>query len=110
MSSSSAVTKVNWSSLASKLKPETLGALNAFRRQHSDLAKKLQDLRDLPTSLDLSPYQAALSNAKVLHEASKTLSAFKPASYNLKDRLDFIQKQESKAVYFPFLFIFFFFF
>lgn len=93
---SSATARIDWTSLATKLKPETMASLNGFRRRHADLSKKLIELKESSVTVDLSGYQ--LKNTKVIAEATKALSAFKPATYDLKERLDFIQKQETKAV------------
>lgn len=94
----SVTTRINWTSLSQQLQPSTQASLNAFRRQHAALAKRLADLKESSLDLDLTVYKQSLKNAKVLQEAQKALSSYKPATLNLKERLDFIASQEKAAV------------
>ena len=94
------MSKINWTSLSSKLRPETLNALNSFRRRHADLSKQLQDLKEQSTSIDFSHYKNTLKNTKVVAEAEKVFTSFKPATIDLKEKLQFIKQQETAAVCF----------
>ncbi|KAJ3415821.1 ATP synthase d subunit [Chytridiales sp. JEL 0842] len=95
---SSAITKVNWGALSSKLKPETVAAVNSFRRRQADLQKTLDELKEANTSIDFESYRKILANKKVVADAEKAFAAFKPATYDLTEQLRIIQEQETKAV------------
>jgi F-type H+-transporting ATPase subunit d len=97
----SLATKVNWGALSSKLKPETVAAVNAFRRRQTDLQKTLDELKEQNTSIDFEHYRKILSNKKVVADAEKAFAAFRPATYDLSEQLRIIDQQEVKAVSLP---------
>ena len=94
----SAAAKVDFASLSTKLRPETVVSLNAFRRKHSELVKELSDLKEASVSIDFKAY-SGLSNQKVVSEAQKALSSFKPAKLDLNKNLSIIKTQEAAAVF-----------
>ncbi|KAJ3294499.1 ATP synthase d subunit [Borealophlyctis nickersoniae] len=94
----SAATKIDWAGLSTKLKPETVAAINAFRRRHMDLTKTVADLKEANTSIDFEHYRRILKNQKVVAEAEKAFKSFTPATYDLAEQLRIIKEQESKAV------------
>lgn len=94
----SAVTRVDWTALTSKLKPETVAALNGFRRRHADLSRTVSELREAQTTVDFAPYKSTLKNQKVVSEAERAFKAFKPATYDLSEQLRIIDEAEAKAV------------
>ncbi|KAI8854178.1 hypothetical protein BC829DRAFT_424533 [Chytridium lagenaria] len=93
----SAVTKIDWAALGSKLKPETVAAVNAFRRRHADLVKTVSELKEQNTTINFEQYRSVLKNQKVVNDAEKAFAAFKPATYDLSEQLRIIQQQEAKA-------------
>ncbi|KAJ3327371.1 ATP synthase d subunit [Blyttiomyces sp. JEL0837] len=92
------VPKIDWTALASKLRPETVASLNAFRRRHADLVKTLNDLKEQQTSIDFAHYRSVLKNQKIVNDAEKSFTAFKPATYDLTEQLRIIESQEAKAI------------
>ncbi|TPX38592.1 hypothetical protein SeMB42_g06646 [Synchytrium endobioticum] len=93
-----AASSVNWSSVTSKLKPETVAALNAFRRRHADLTKQVQEFREQQISIDFGSYQKVLQNKKVVADAERAFTKFSPATIDLSDIIRKIETQESAAV------------
>ncbi|KAJ3098504.1 ATP synthase d subunit [Phlyctochytrium planicorne] len=98
MATRSAVSKIDWVALGSKLKPETLASVNAFRRRHADLVKTIGELKEQSTTIDFEHYRKVLKNKKVVNDAEKAFQAFKPATYDLSEQLRIIEQQEVKAV------------
>lgn len=98
MAAKSAISRIDWSSLQSKVQPETFAALNAFRKRHADLSKTLGDLKEQSTTIDFAHYQKVLKNKKVATEAQKIFSAFKPAAADLSQQLKVIDDAQKKAV------------
>lgn len=93
---------VNWTSLSTKLKPETMASLNAFRRRHADLQKTLVELKEQDTAIDFSHYRKVLKNTKVIDNAEKALKGFKPATYDLTLQIKMIEDAKNNAVCFYF--------
>lgn len=92
-------TKINWTSLLSKLKPDTLAAVNAFRRRHADVSKQLSELRDLDArNLDFADYAKTLkTNKQVVSAAEQAWNAFKPATVSVAEQLRAIEEQEKEV-------------
>lgn len=93
-----AAQKIDWTSLLTKLKPETLAAVNAFRRRHSDLAKQIADLKEQQKPIDFARYRSSLKNTAVVDSAEKAWTSFKPAKFDVAEQLRIIEQQESKAI------------
>ena len=100
MSVKSAAARIDWSGLSSKLRPETVASLAVFRRRHAELNKAVADLREQDIEIDFKHYTSVLKNKKVVAEAQKSISSFKPSSFDLAQQLKVIKEQEQKAVSF----------
>ncbi len=94
----SAARNINWSALSSKLKPDTMASLNAFRRRHADLQKTLTELKEQDKPLDFSSYRSVLKNTKVIDNAEKAFKNFKPVSYDLSEQIKVIEQAHVTAV------------
>ncbi|KAJ3057195.1 ATP synthase d subunit [Rhizophlyctis rosea] len=94
----SAAQRIDWAGVASKLRPETASAINAFRRRHQELAKTVADLREAETTVNFEQYRKVLKNAKVITEAEAALKRFTPATVDLSQQLRIIEEQEKKAI------------
>ncbi|KAJ3183456.1 ATP synthase d subunit [Geranomyces variabilis] len=90
--------RIDWSALGTKLKPETVAAVNAFRRRHTELTKTVADLREQSATIDFAHYQKVLKNKAVVNDAEKAFKAFKPATYDLSEQIRAIEGQQQKAV------------
>ncbi|KAI8813623.1 hypothetical protein BJ742DRAFT_788959 [Cladochytrium replicatum] len=93
-----AAKKIDWSAVTTKLKPETVASLNAFRRRQQELQKTVQELKDHQTSIDFDAYRRVLSNKGIVDEAQKAFAAFKPATYDVTEQVRIIEQHEAKAV------------
>lgn len=71
MSTKSAISKVDFSLLSSKLSKETSQALLQFRARHAELSKAVADLKEMKTTIDFDAYKS-LKNQKVV--TGKSLS------------------------------------
>ncbi|TPX31533.1 hypothetical protein SmJEL517_g05151 [Synchytrium microbalum] len=98
MAAKAVAAAVNWASVSSKLKPETVAALNAFRRRHTDLTKQVTELREAQVTIDFEAYRRVLKNKKVVSEAEKAFKNFSPATIDLSEQLKNIEKQEVLAI------------
>lgn len=94
----SAARNVNWSALSSKLKPDTVASINAFRRRHADLQKTLLELKEQDKAIDFAHYRSVLKNAGVVANAEKAFSTFKPVTYDLGEQLKVIEEAQMHAV------------
>jgi hypothetical protein len=94
----STVRKIDWASVASKLKPETSASINSFRARHAALQKQVADLKDQLQPLNFSHYESVIKNSSVVFEAKKSLSSFKPAAYPLEEQVKSIEASRTKAV------------
>eukprot|EP00842_Homolaphlyctis_polyrhiza_P003864 jgi/Hompol1/4479/HPOL_003674-RA len=90
--------RIDWSALSAKLKPDTVAAVNAFRRRHGELAKVVADLKEHQVAIDFARYRSTLKNQKVVDEAEKAFKSFKPATYDLAEQLRIIKEKETLAV------------
>ncbi|KAJ1549403.1 ATP synthase d subunit, partial [Nowakowskiella sp. JEL0078] len=95
--SKSIATRIDWNALSSKLKPDTIAALNSFRSRHSELTKTISDLKEHQATINFDAYRAILSNKAVVDEAERALKAFKPATFDLTEQIRIIDQQEAKA-------------
>lgn len=89
--------KVDWQLVAKRVKPETFASIQAFRSRQAQLLKTVSELREQATPLDLTHY-SQLKNQSVVAEARKSLAAFKPTAYPLKEQSEIIASSRILAV------------
>jgi len=89
----------------SVLSTETVAALQAFRKRHSDAQRITGQLNAQPTTVDLAHYRSVLKNKAIVDEADKILRDFKPVTYDVGAHIKAIETFETKAVRIP-LFLF----
>jgi hypothetical protein len=77
---------------------ETVAALQAFRKRHSDAQRISGQLHAQPTTVDLAHYRSVLKNKAIVDEAEKILRDFKPVVYDVKSHIKAIETFETKAV------------
>jgi hypothetical protein len=77
---------------------ETVGALQAFRKRHSDAQRIAGGLAQQATTVDLSHYRSVLKNQAIVDEAEKALKEFKPVTYDVNAHVKAIEAFEAKAV------------
>ncbi|TPX67200.1 hypothetical protein SpCBS45565_g03977 [Spizellomyces sp. 'palustris'] len=97
-SARSATARIDWGALGTKLKPETVAAISAFRRRHTELTKTVTELREQSATIDFEAYRKVLKNKKVVNDAEKSFNAFTPATYDLGEQLRIIESEQAKAV------------
>ncbi|ORX93264.1 putative ATP7-F1F0-ATPase complex, FO D subunit [Basidiobolus meristosporus CBS 931.73] len=99
MSARSAITHIDWSKLASLgLKKDTAASLTSFRKRYDELKRNVDALKEQKTDIDFAHYRTLLKNKKVVDQAEKAFSTFKPVKYNLDAQLKVISAFEEKAV------------
>ncbi|ORY86989.1 hypothetical protein BCR37DRAFT_343388 [Protomyces lactucae-debilis] len=100
MSVRSAVSKVDWTLVTSKLglSQQTLSQLSSFRKRNTDARDKLALLEQQRTEVDFSHYRGLLKNTAVVEEIEKSYKSFKPATVDTKAQLKAIDQFEAKAV------------
>ncbi|KAJ3342284.1 ATP synthase d subunit [Gonapodya sp. JEL0774] len=94
----SAATKIDWATLTSNLRPETVASLSAFRRRHGDLSAQIAELRSQLKPIDFTSYRQSLQNTKVVDEAEKAIKGFVPAKYDVSEQIKLINAQEAKTL------------
>jgi hypothetical protein len=77
---------------------ETVAALQAFRKRHSDAQRISGQLNAQPTTVDLAHYRSVLKNKAIVDEAEKILRDFKPVTYDVGVHVKAIETFETKAV------------
>lgn len=77
---------------------ETVAALQAFRKRHSDAQRITGQLNTQPTTVDFAHYRTVLKNKAIVDEAEKILRDFKPVTYDVSTHVKAIETFETKAV------------
>ncbi|KXS19870.1 hypothetical protein M427DRAFT_432265 [Gonapodya prolifera JEL478] len=90
--------RIDWTTLTSNLRPDTVAALSSFRRRHGDLAAQISDLRAQLKPVDFAGFRQALQNTKVVDEAEKAIKGFVPAKYDVSEQIKLIDVQEAKTL------------
>ncbi|KAI0922025.1 hypothetical protein AcW2_006836 [Taiwanofungus camphoratus] len=100
MASKAAVAAVDFARIYSSLglSKETVAALQAFRKRHSDAQRVNAQYASQPTTVDLEHYRSVLKNKAVVDEAEKILRDFKPVTYDVSAHIKAIETFEAKAV------------
>ncbi|KIL68175.1 hypothetical protein M378DRAFT_100843 [Amanita muscaria Koide BX008] len=100
MASKAAVAAVDFARIYSSLGlgKETIAALQAFRKRHTDAARLNAQYASQPTTIDFSHYRSVLKNKAVVDEAEKLVKDFKPESYDVNSHIKAIETFEAKAV------------
>ncbi|KAJ7367857.1 ATP synthase d subunit [Mycena olivaceomarginata] len=100
MASKAAVAAVDFTRIYTTLGlgKETVAALQAFRKRHSEAQRLAQQYAAEPTTVDLAHYRAVLRNQSVVDEAEKLLTGFKPVTYDVNAHVKAIEAFEAKAV------------
>lgn len=94
----SAATKIDWTGLAGKLRPETVASLQAFRRRHTELNATVAELKAQLKEVDFESYRKNMRNTAIVDEAERALRSFSPAKFDVSEQLKVIDAQEAKAV------------
>ncbi|TFK74454.1 ATP synthase d subunit [Pluteus cervinus] len=100
MASKTAAVAVDFARIYSSLGlgKETVAALQAFRKRHSDAQRLANQYGSQPTNVDLAHYRSVLKNAAIVDEAEKLLRDFKPVTYDVNEHLKTIEAFQAKAV------------
>ncbi|KAH9049272.1 ATP synthase d subunit [Lactarius deliciosus] len=70
---------------------ETVAALQAFRKRHSEAQRIAGQLNAQPTTVDLAHYRSVLKNKAVVDEVEKVLRDFKPVTYDVSTHIKAIE-------------------
>ncbi|KAJ7283362.1 ATP synthase d subunit [Mycena rebaudengoi] len=100
MASKAAVAAVDFARIYSTLGlgKETISALQAFRKRHSEAQRLNSQYASEPTTVDIAHYRSVLRNQSVVDEAEKLLKGFKPVTYDVDAHVKAIEAFEAKAV------------
>ncbi|MCJ1278837.1 ATP synthase d subunit [Puttea exsequens] len=96
----SAALKLDWNKVSTSLglKGQTLTALQAFKKRNEDARRKVNQLSQLPETVDFAHYRSTLTNTGVVDEIEQHFKAFKPTTYDLGRQLKAIDAFEAQAV------------
>lgn len=100
MATRSAAIKLDWAKVTTSLglRGQTVTSLHAFKKRNDDARRKLQALKEQPTTVDFSHYRSVLKNQAVVDEIEKRFASFKPATYDVNRQLKAIEAFEVEAV------------
>ncbi|KAH7634402.1 hypothetical protein B0T09DRAFT_353067 [Sordaria sp. MPI-SDFR-AT-0083] len=95
-----AALKVDWAKITTSLglRGQTAASLQAFKKRNDDARRKLQQLSELPTTIDFAAYRSILKNQAVVNEIEKRFTSFKPATYDVNRQLKAIEAFEVEAI------------
>lgn len=96
----SAASKIDWANIGSQLglKGQTASSLAAFKKRSDDARRKVNQLSQLPRSVDFQHYRSTLKNTAVIDEIEQQFKQFKPATYDVNRQLKAIDAFEAQAV------------
>ncbi|KAI1007008.1 hypothetical protein K3495_g1210 [Podosphaera aphanis] len=96
----SAALKLDWAKITSSLglRGQTAASLQAFKKRNEDARRRVQQLSELPQSVDFSHYRSILKNQAVINDVEKHLATFKPATYDVKRQIKSIEAFEVQAI------------
>jgi hypothetical protein len=77
---------------------ETIAALQAFRKRHSDAQRLQAQYASQPSAVDLAHYRSILKNKAIVDDAEKLLNDFKVVTYDVNTHIKAIEAFETKAV------------
>lgn len=80
------------------LRGQTVASLQAFKARNDNAKRRVQQLSELPTTVDFSAYRSVLKNQAVIDEIEKRFTAFKPVSYDVSRQLKAIDTFAAEAV------------
>ncbi|PSR90729.1 hypothetical protein BD289DRAFT_430373 [Coniella lustricola] len=100
MATRSASLKLDWAKVQTSLglRGQTVASLQAFKARNDNIRRKVQQLSELPTTVDFSAYRSQLKNQAVVDEIEKRFKAFKPATYDVNRQLKAIDAFQAEAV------------
>lgn len=95
-----AALKVDWAKITTSLglRGQTAASLQAFKKRNDDARRKLQQLSELPTTVDFAAYRSTLKNQAIVNEIEKRFTSFKPATYDVNRQLKAIEAFEVEAI------------
>ena len=83
---------------------ETIAALQAFRKRHSEAKRLHAHNASLPTTVDFAHYRSVLKNKAIVDDAEKLFNEFNPVTYDVGAHIKAIEAFETKAVGFTVLY------
>ncbi|EGZ76650.1 ATP synthase subunit D [Neurospora crassa OR74A] len=100
MAARNAALKVDWAKITTSLglRGQTAASLQAFKKRNDDARRKLQQLSELPTTVDFAAYRSTLKNQAIVNEIEKRFTSFKPATYDVNRQLKAIEAFEVEAI------------
>lgn len=92
--------KIDWANLGTKLglRGSTANALANFKKRNDDARRRVQQLSDLPQTVDFASYRSVLKNQDVIADIEKQVSAFQPKKYDVQRQIKAIEAFEAQAV------------
>ena len=72
--------------------------MQAFKKRNDDVRRKLQQLKELPTTVDFAHYRRVLKNQAIVDEIERRFNSFQPATYDLNRQLKAIEAFEVEAI------------
>lgn len=72
--------------------------MSNFKKRNDDARRRLQQLKDQPTSVDFSHYRSVLKNTAVIDEIEQYFKTFKPKTYDVEKQVRSIEAFEQVAI------------
>ena len=95
-----AAAKIDWTKLPTQLslRGSTATSLSNFKKRNDDARRRLQQLQDQPTTVDLSYYRSVLKNTSVIDEIEQHFKTFSAKTYDVNKQLKSIEAFEQVAM------------
>ncbi|KAF9482016.1 ATP synthase d subunit [Pholiota conissans] len=100
MASKATAVAVDFSRIYSSLGlgKETISALQAFRKRHSEAQRLEAQYASQPSTVNFDQYRSILKNQAIVDEAEKIFKDFKPVTYDVNAHVKAIETFEATAV------------
>ena len=95
-----AAAKLDWSKLPTQLslRGSTATSLSNFKKRNDDARRRVQALKDQPTTVDFAAYRGQLKNTAVIDEIEQYFKTFKPKTYDVEKQIRSIEAFEQVAI------------
>ena len=92
--------KLDWANLGHKLglRGSTANALANFKKRNDDARRRVQQLQELPQTVDFASYRSQLKNQDIVADLEKQVNAFQVKKYDVNRQIKAIEAFEAQAV------------
>lgn len=92
--------KLDWTKVTTSLglKGSTANALTAFKKRNDDARRRVQQLSEMPQTVNFQQYRSNLRNQAIVDEMEKTVNGYQVKKVDINRQLKAIESFESQAI------------